>query len=132
MAINPNLKPFKPGKSGNPSGRPKDPPGLKKITNLTKKELVDIGNLVIKKDMFELKRLATNPKATVLQRMIASVAVKVISKGDMHALNLLLDRLVGKVKDEILHQGDLTLPPQIIVTLPDNGRAAKTDEDMGF
>ena len=35
-----------------------------------------------------------------LQRMVASIVVKIVERGDMQALNLLLDRLIGKVKDD--------------------------------
>jgi hypothetical protein len=38
--------------------------------------------------------------------MVASVALKIISKGDMYALDVLLNRLIGKVKDEVLLTGD--------------------------
>ncbi len=68
--------------------------------------------------------------------MIASVAVRIIQGGDMHALDILLNRLVGKVKDEVMQQMEIRTP-QVIVTLPDNGRSAKLDneepdEDYGF
>jgi hypothetical protein len=117
---------WKKGESGNPNGRPPDPPALKKLKNLTKAELVDVGNMVIKGDHDALKKLAKAPKATVLQRMLASVAVKVIEKGDMHSLDILLNRMVGKVKDEVAFTGNV---PQVVVNLPSNGREAK-DENV--
>src|SRR4051812_49404796 len=117
-----NLKPYKKGQSGNPAGRAPDPPELKKLKNLTKAELVDVGNLVIKGDHEALKRLAKAPKATVLQRMLASVAVKIIEKGDMHSLDILLNRMVGRVKEEVALTGNI---PQVVVNLPSNGREAK-------
>ena len=119
------------GQSGNPKGYQGDPPELKAIKKLTKAELVDIGTLVVKGDVASLKAIAKNEKASVLRVMIAAVAVKVIQKGDMHALDVLLNRLIGKVKDEILHQGDINLP-QVIVTLPDNGRKKPEDDGYGF
>jgi hypothetical protein len=120
-----NLKPYKKGQSGNPNGRPHDPPELKKLKNLTKAELVDVGNMVVKGDFEALKRLAKNPKATVLQRMLAAVAQKVIEKGDMHSLDILLNRMVGRVKEEVALTSNI---PQVVVNLPSNGREAKDDE----
>lgn len=119
---------FKKGVSGNPLGGKLHDPALKAIKNLTKQEMVDIGNLVVKSDMDGLRRVKDNPKATVLQVMIASVAIKIISKGDMSALDVLLNRLIGKVKDEVIHSGNVeTNAPQIVVTLPSNGKEAKDE-----
>ncbi len=119
---------WKKGQSGNPAGGKKHDPALKRLKNLTKTELIDIGNLVIKGNIVELKAIAKNPDATVIQTMLASVAVKIIEKGDMSALDVLLNRLVGKVKEEIHASIDQANPPQIIVTLPSNGREAKIDD----
>jgi hypothetical protein len=143
MARKPPHPPWKPGQSGNPLGGKMHDPALKAIKNLTKAELVTIGNLIIKRDIKALKEVIDSKDATVLQVMLASVAEKIIRQGDMHALDILLNRLVGKVKDEIMHQGEINTP-QIIVTLPDNGRSAKPqieptsvkqiedDLDLGF
>ncbi len=117
---------WKPGQSGNPSGNAGDPPELKKLKNLTKGELVDVGNMVVKGDFDSLQKLAKDKKATVLQRMLAAVAVKVIEKGDMHSLDILLNRMVGKVKDEVAFTGNV---PQVVVNLPDNGRSVRDAED---
>lgn len=113
---------WKPGQSGNPLGGKLHDPALKAIKNLTKKELADIGNLVVKGEVSALRALAADEGETVLKRMVASVCFRVIDFGDMGALDTLLNRLVGKVKDEVAHSGDA---PRIIVTLPSNGREAK-------
>jgi hypothetical protein len=115
---------WKPGQSGNPAGGPKDPPEIKKIKNLTKIELIEVANLIIKGNLDELMDLKDNPDASVLQVMIAGVAIRVMKKGDMTALDILLNRLIGKVKDEIDINGDIKMP-QIIVKLPSNGKEAK-------
>ncbi len=117
-----NLKPFKKGKSGNPAGKAKDPPELKKLKNLTKQELADIGSLIVKGDYVALRALAKAPGATVLQRMLASIAMRIIEKGDMHSLDILLNRMVGRVKEEVALTGNV---PQVVVNLPPNGREAK-------
>lgn len=120
-----NLKPFPAGQSGNPSGRPKVAPELIAIKNLTEKELIEIGNLVIKGNIQALKDVQKDPEATVIKVMIAAVAVKIISKGDMGALDVLLNRLVGKVKDKLDIKSLNTTPARVIVTMPSNGKEAK-------
>lgn len=113
---------FKKGQSGNPLGGKIHDQDLKRIKHLTKQELSEVANLIIKNNVEELKSLAKAPNSSVIQVMLASVAIKIISKGDMHALDVLLNRLVGKVKDEVHHSG--SVPAQVIVTLPANGREA--------
>ncbi len=110
------------GVSGNPNGRPALSPELKKFKNLTKKELVEVGNLVIKGDLDALRAVAKKPGATVLQIMLAAICIKVIQKGDMSTLDILLNRLVGKVRDEVHNTGNAS---SVVVTLPSNGREVK-------
>jgi hypothetical protein len=115
---------FKKGQSGNPSGKPKEDPRLKMLKNLTKTELVEIGNLVVKGNLTELRAIAKDESCPVIKAMIASIAVKIISKGDVHALDILLNRLIGKVKDEVEHTGRLDMPI-VQITMPSNGREKK-------
>lgn len=98
-----HLKPhhFKKGVSGNPEGRPPLTPEQKALRNLTEAEMVEIGSLVVKGNIAELKKLMKNPKTTVLKAMMAAVAVKTIQSGNPSALDTLLNRLVGKVKDVV-------------------------------
>ncbi len=111
---------FKKGKSGNPAGRPPDPPELKALKNLTKAELIRVANIVVKGDMAALKAIAASDKSSVLEAMLAGVCIRIMKRGDMQALNILLDRLIGRVpgKDE--------LPPstgsKVLIYIPDNGR----------
>jgi hypothetical protein len=94
---------------------------MKMLKHLTKQELIEVGNLVIKNNREELVKLAKDPKASVITTMIASVAAKIISKGDMHALDILLNRLIGKVKDEVSHSGLVTNVAKVTLTMPANG-----------
>lgn len=127
MPVNPkslkNLRPIKKGQVLNPKGGQAHDPHLKLIKMLTQKELAEIGNLVIKNNLDALKAIAKDKNATVIKVMLAAVAVKVIEKGDMHALDILLNRLVGKVKEQVEHLGNVA--PQVVVTLPSNGREVK-------
>ena len=116
---------FQPGKSGNPAGRPPEPAELKAVRALTKSQLAEIGIMVATGDHDALRAIMEDDGETVLKKMIASVCLKVIHKGDMNALDVLLNRLIGKVKDEIEHSGNGGAA-RVIVSLPSNGREAKT------
>lgn len=111
---------WKEGQTGNPNGRPKESKEHKALRALTKAEMLEVGNIIVQGDVDALKVIAKDPKTIVLKAMIASVAIKIIQKGDMYSLDVLLNRLIGKVKDEIDHSilGGNT---QIVVTLPSNG-----------
>lgn len=115
---------FKKGQSGNPGGKIPDSPELKRLKNLTREELANIGNLVIAGDLKAIKKIKDNPNSPALRAMIASVALRVIGKGDMHSLDILLNRLVGKVKDELEVSG--STGPLIQLSMPSNGREAPT------
>ncbi len=121
-----NLKPYKKGQSGNPGGRPKDPPELKKIRQLSRQELVEIGNLVIRADVNELKKIRKDGTTGALKAMVVAIALRAIVKGEHHAFEALMTRLIGKVHDEIKHTGLPAAPAQtVIFNIPSNGREAK-------
>lgn len=104
---NPNPKPpplhsrFKKGEVANPLGGRAHNPALKRLKNLTEDEMVEIGSMIVKGSIDELKAIGNNPKAGVLKMMMASVALNTIKKGDAHALEILLTRLIGKPKDRV-------------------------------
>lgn len=113
---------------------------------LTKKELVKIGNEIVQSSYEELLEFEKDRKRSGIHRMVIAQALKAIESRDTQAFDMLLNRLIGKVRDEVLHQGDMLTPPQIILTLPDNGSSVRTidaevktlpedsddDIDMGF
>lgn len=113
------------GKSGNPKGRPPDAlnAALKK---LTKQELEEIGSMVVKGTLADLKSLIKNDQSNCVQAMVAGMVIKIVKHGDASAFNAIMDRLVGKVKQGFEHTGiPAAAPAQVIVTIPSNGREAK-------
>jgi len=93
---------FKKGEpSANPLGAKLHNPEIRAIKNLTESEMVEIGSLILKGSLDELKAIKDAPGTTALKAMMASVAIKTIAKGDHQALDALLNRLIGKVKDEV-------------------------------
>lgn len=124
--VMPKGKPFPKGVSGNPLGGKMHNKELKAIRRLTAVEVAEIGGMILQNNLAALKAIAKDPDASVLKTMIASVAVKTIEKGDAHALDKLLDRLIGKVRDEIkvTSVGNPLVTAQVVV-LPSNGREKK-------
>lgn len=113
---------WKKGQSGNPQGARLHDPVARAIKNLTKAELVEVGNLVIKNDIVELRKLVKSKDASVLKVWIANVCLRGIERGDVAALDVLLNRLIGRVKEDIAFTTNL---PQVTINLPSNGREVK-------
>lgn len=97
---------------------------------LTKEELASVANLIVKNDLVALKEIAKTPGASALQVMLARICVKIIREGDMKSLDLLLNRLIGKVKDEVDWSGFQVNMPQIVVSLPSNGRELPESQEI--
>jgi hypothetical protein len=57
-------------------------------------------------DMDELRAVLRNPKATVLERIVCRVLMVSETKGNLGHFEFILNRSVGKVKDEV----ELTTP----------------------
>ncbi len=122
---------FKKGQpSANPIGARAHNPETRKLKNLSKKELVELGNLVVQGNVGELRRIHKDKKnSSSLKAMVAAMVIRVIDKGDNGAFESLLNRLIGKVPDKLDVDGNLNVnTPRVVVTLPSNGREAKTIE----
>ena len=96
---NPKNK-FLPGTKAGP-GRPPEPPETKEIKKLTMAQLHEVISLVMACSFEQLKDMAKDDKASVIQRMTASLAVRTISKGDPFTWDGLLNRIVGKPKERL-------------------------------
>lgn len=86
-----NLKPYKPGQSGNPSGKPA---GL-----LTKDQVSSVMGKFSHSTREQLQAVITNPKSTMLEIMVASVMARAAKDGDPNRMEFLLQRTIGKVQD---------------------------------
>lgn len=97
------------GQVANPRGGGAHDPDKKIIRRLTQVQVAEVGSLILDGNLDELRRIIGDPKegvppaadASPLKIWFATVALKGISKGDMHSLSIFLDRVVGKVKDKI-------------------------------
>ncbi len=88
-----NLKPFVKGQSGNPEGRAKQV--------LTKDKVASIMGKFSLMTRDELKKVADNPKSTMIEIAVASILHRAVKDGDFSRLDFLLARSIGKVKEEI-------------------------------
>lgn len=88
---------FKPGQSGNPKGRPKDPPELKAIKQMTRGEFSLLIHKLIGLKPEDLKDF----KGTVLEMAMASAVQAAIKHGDFSKMQSFIERLFGKVPDVV-------------------------------
>ena len=110
-----NLDPykFKPGQSGNPSGRPKLPEDLKKARRLNQIEVGRLMNRFSDMSIGELRKLMENPSVSTLDLMIGKIVIEAIKHGDQSRLNFILDRMIGKVTEKVEHK----LPKPTVIKL---------------
>jgi hypothetical protein len=105
---NPNPNPptqFKPGESGNVSGRPAIPEDIKEARKLNKIEMERVLNHFISMTGQELKAYMGRPETTALELMVGKVVAIAIQKGDEKRLGFILDRLGFVVKQKHSHDG---------------------------
>jgi hypothetical protein len=113
---NTNLKPFKPGESGNPSGRPKRQPLTDYLKEQLEKEIPQSMLDAMKEGLRTVFFEVYGPKPTFGQ-MIAFKLVQMSAKGDVIAMRELLDRVEGKVTQKTQLAGLDDGPVQTTITV---------------
>ena len=101
MANEQNLKPFKKGEVANPNGRPRKYVSELRAQGYRLSEVNDAIQVLMSMTIDELKDVYTNPKATVLEKTIASAIRKSIEKGSLYSIETLLTRVYGKPKEQV-------------------------------
>jgi hypothetical protein len=101
MANNENLIPIKPGETRNPNGRPRKYVSELRAQGYKLSEVNDAIQVLMSMTIDELKEVYTNPKATVLEKTIASAIRKSIEKGSLYSIETLLTRVYGKPKEQV-------------------------------
>ena len=91
--------PFKKGQSGNPNGRP--PKGF---------SMAEV-----------LRRLLEEGKDAPTAEEIAKKAIAAAKNGDMRAIEFIFDRIDGKPKQSLKHEGDEDNPVWVTVKGPPDG-----------
>lgn len=90
---------WKPGQSGNPAGAQPVPVEVKLIKLLSWKELALACSVLLYADQDEIERINADRKEPKLHRIIASALERAHVDGNFFALNQILDRVIGKVKE---------------------------------
>lgn len=103
-------KDFKAGKSGNPGGMTKE---QAKVRHLTRETLKDLMNTLSSATYEDLQRMLDSPGTTALTMMVVKGILTAIETGDVRQREGILERLVGKVKDEV----DVNVKPTVIKRL---------------
>lgn len=119
---------FKPGHSGNRRGAAAHNAEVKRIRRMTHEEVAEIGSLILDGNLEKLMEVKVDRQASVLKIWMASVVVKSINKGDAHALDVLLNRITGKVKENIELTGSRGGPIELYMSMSPAQREAKRIE----
>ena len=125
-----NLKPhvFKPGQSGNESGRPKDALSVRAIKKYTKEQLAEtMMKYAFLDDFKELKRILETEKIPPLEAAILKIWAEAIKRGDEKKLDYLLQRMgMPALKSTVaLEGGDDDKPLKMQVSAVDWADRAK-------
>jgi hypothetical protein len=92
---------FKPGQSGNPSGRPKMDPKARVLKELTLQSYQKCIEAVCTGNIAALAAMADDPEVSALQAGIASSLARAIREGDYETVEKITQRIIGKIPDEI-------------------------------
>lgn len=98
---NKNLKPFKKGQSGNPSGKPKVPTEIREAQKVTSQEFVRVASEFLLMDRRQIKERLENPTASMLEMLIGGIIAKAATTSDYQRANFILDRTIGRVAVDI-------------------------------
>ena len=126
-----NIKPhqFQKGKSGNPRGGQLHNPVMKAIKRLTNAEIADIGTMMLAGNVTALKKIWKDKTETPLRAMLAAVSLRAIESRDSYAFDVILNRIAGKVKDELdLRNPDGSLQRHLALTSAERQRAMRALE----
>lgn len=100
---------FKKGVVTNPKGRPPLPPEINAARKLTKLEVEAALTAFIDMDYQQLVDFFEAKKGTVFQIMVAGILYYAIKTGDQTRFNFFLDRLIGKVTENMNLSGNLNM-----------------------
>ena len=97
----PEGKRFKPGQSGNPGGKVKIPDDIKEARKLTQLDLERVINSLLYLTKEALQAKIKDPQTPMIEMIAASIMAQAAVKGDHMRLDFILQRMIGKVKDQL-------------------------------
>jgi hypothetical protein len=92
---------WKPGQSGNPSGRGKMPAELQKASKLSAHKLIAAVNKYIHMTKDALNADLRRPEASMLELLVGGMIARAVKDQDPVRANFILDRTIGKVIDKM-------------------------------
>jgi hypothetical protein len=103
----------------NRKGRPRKPVLQMKVDGYKLHEINDTIQAMCSMDAEQLQQIWENPKATILERTIASALRKGIEKGNLESVETLLNRVYGKPKEkmDITTNGDNITEPKYTINI---------------
>ena len=96
----PNQTSFKPGNKANPRGAGAHDPKMKALKRrLCDEEVAELATMILDNNLEALMAIKEDANASVLKIWYASIAANSIKKGDPYALDVLLNRILGKPRE---------------------------------
>jgi hypothetical protein len=92
---------FAKGQSGNPTGKVPVDPRVKEIKKFTAEELEQLISVLLEAGPDELERIDADPTAPMIKKIMASILTRTQMTGSMQQLDMVLNRLIGKVKERM-------------------------------
>jgi hypothetical protein len=92
---------FQKGNKANPLGPAAHCPETKAMRKLTRTDLVLMGSMLTSMPLREARLVAKNESNTTLRTVCANAIVRANDEGDFALFDRLLDRVIGKVKEEV-------------------------------
>lgn len=80
------------------------------VKKLSKSEFIEVSNLLLRNSREDLERMLAGPGLPMFQELLISMYLKMGETGDYDAYDKHLNRLIGKVADEV----KLNVKPTII------------------
>lgn len=96
-----NLKPWKPGQTGNPEGRPPLPPEVKEARRFNKTTLEEIVNKYLWMSLDGLRKSLADEQLPAVEGWMVSIITKGRTTGEWSGFEWIAQRLVGKVKEQV-------------------------------
>jgi hypothetical protein len=92
---------FVPGVSGNPAGRPPLPEEIKDARSQSKEKIERALHEIAFKKMDEIKAILDSPHSPAMDMIVAKIIQRAVETGDTLRAGFILDRMIGKVAENI-------------------------------